>query len=77
MGNGIGMSGTTNATLLDTDNPTFQADFDSNGIAGSNTMTITNSGTNYIGIAAIALQAAAGAATPQVLHNLGLLGVGQ
>lgn len=77
VGNGQALSGTTNATLLDTSNPTFQADFDSNGIASSNTMTISRSGTARIGLAAFAIPEAGAAAATQVSRGLSLLGVGQ
>ncbi len=65
LGNGQSLTGTTNATLLDTDNPTFQADFDSNGAAGSNSMTISRSPNGIIGLAAVALQEPAAAASLQ------------
>lgn len=56
--NGDSLSGTVNATQLDTSNATFQADYDSNGIASSTSMTVTRSGSNRIGLASIAIEEA-------------------
>jgi hypothetical protein len=71
--NGSALSGTANATLLDSSNPNFQADFDSNGIASTASMTVTRSGVARIGLAAVAIQAAAVASGA---HNLAALGAG-
>ncbi len=69
------VSGTTNLTLLDTANPTFQASFDSNGTVSSGTATISaNAG--RIALAAVSFQPTP-VASSQVLNYLSLLGVGQ
>lgn len=56
--NGASLSGTVNATQLNTPNPTFQASYDSNGIAGSTSMTVTRPTAARLGLAAVAFQEA-------------------
>lgn len=56
---GGSMTAGTNATQLDTANPTFQASYDSNGIAGSSTMSFNVGAGGRGGIAALAFQTAA------------------
>jgi hypothetical protein len=60
--NGSALTGTTNATQLNTPNPTFQASYDSNGIASSSSMTVSRTGTARIGLASVAFQESGGAA---------------
>lgn len=51
--NGASLSGTVNATQLNTPNPTFQASYDSNGIAGSTSMTVTRPTAARLALAAV------------------------
>ena len=58
MANGATLVGTVNATQLNTANATFQASYDSNGIASTSSMTVTRVGLGRIGLAGVAFQEA-------------------
>lgn len=69
---GASLTGTANATALDTINANFQNSFDSDGIAGSTSMTVSRSPSGAIGMVAAAVQTSGGTST----HFLNLLGIG-